>query len=148
MSETRERDQRFENALLCSPRFNTGDPTVDRQAAIDFGSAIYRNDPCEPFVPSGHGALDAGWWPAFDGELVDLQEKGQLPDDADLGNGVFLSGTDFHGIRKLDDGSFIAVVSGEAAYAKKPEQLPGLDPTTEADPAPAEDATDRAAQDG
>ncbi len=142
MSEPRERDQFFNEALLCSPRFNTGDPAVDRKAAIDFGSATYRNDPCEPFVPSGHGVLDAGWWPAFEGELIDLQDNGRLPDEADLENGVFLSNTYNHGIRKLDDGSFIAVVSGNAAYANKVEESVS-EKTAETEPNGAEDSTEQ-----
>ena len=142
MSETRERNQSFDNALLCSPRFNSGDPAVDRQAAIDFGSATYRNDPCEPFVPSGHGVLDAGWWPSFKEDLIELQDKGQLPDEADLENGVSLSGTDFHGIRKLDDGSFIAVVSGNATYANKVEESVS-EKTAETEPNGAEDSTEQ-----
>jgi hypothetical protein len=142
MSDTRERNQTFEDALLCSPRFNTGDPDADRQAAIDWGQEAYQDDIPEPFIPSGHGALDAGWWPAQDSDLIELQEKGRLPDDADLEYGVTATAVHFRGIRKLDDGSFIAVVSGNASYANKVEE-PASEP-----PAETEDAADRVAQDG
>ena len=121
MSDQRERNQIFKDALLCSPRFNSGTIEVDRQAAIDWGYESYQNEIEKPFTPSGHGALDAGFWPAYDGKLVELQEKGRLPDNADLEYGITVKRTYFRGIRRLDDGAFIAVVSGDASYANKVE---------------------------
>ncbi len=120
MDKQIERDQSFESALLCSPRFNeSDDPLVNRQAAVDWGVKAYVDDLIEPFTPSGSGALDAGFWPAQDGGLIELTDKGRLPEDANLEFGVTILGTEFYGIRRLDDGSFIAVVSGNVTYAKK-----------------------------
>lgn len=119
MNEHRERDKLFENALLCSPEFNTGDPAADRQAAIDWGKIAFLQNPGVPFTPSGHGAIDAGIWPAEFGDLIDLQERGRLPDAADLDYGVTISRADWYGIRRLGNDAFIAIVGGNVHYAEK-----------------------------
>ena|GEM_PF-2649377 len=124
MSERRERNQVFNKALLCSPCFNQNtDPLENRQAAINWGMQAYDINVKEPFTPSGSGALAAGFWPAETGALIELVDKGCLPSDADLEYGVTIRAARFHGIRRLDDGSFIAIISGTVIFANKVEQV-------------------------
>lgn len=118
MSETleRERDQLADGVLLIAA-FD------DREDALVWGNQGYENDMVQqPFSPIETGETDIGYCPGVDGDLILLnEEKGKLPENADLEYGVTLGkNVYFRGLKLFANGRFGAMVSAdEVAFAAK-----------------------------
>ena len=138
MSEdtVRARNDVAKGVVLTSHRFNDGDYdaaqndqeraaiiAARREASVNWGSGIYlREEAPEHFTPTSSGVIELGFWPAHDDELVALENRGIIPENADLAYGINFNGkgsdTLFHGIKRIDN-DFVAIVSGDIIYATK-----------------------------